>query len=261
MIMGSLFSRRKPVPQNHQPTGCGPRHTAIAICNFPPGPAEQILQMGEQLHLLSQNGEWWKVTSVATGRDCYIPSSHIAKITYRWLYDGISREKAEELLMMPSNRDGSFLIRKSQMRKGCYALSVRHAQHGGWDSVKHYRINCLENNWIYITCHLTFPHLQDLVDYYSDSQDGLCCRLQEPCFIQGSDSGLLPSLSKPVTVKQSNLNWQEINSSELLSENLLPEDSPISLGLRDAINSYVLVTEDLPLETRSTRKGKKCKDI
>ncbi|XP_048351858.1 src-like-adapter 2 isoform X2 [Sphaerodactylus townsendi] len=232
MIMGSLFSRRKPVPQNHQPTGCGPRHTAIAICNFPPGPAEQILQMGEQLHLLSQ-----------------------------WLYDGISREKAEELLMMPSNRDGSFLIRKSQMRKGCYALSVRHAQHGGWDSVKHYRINCLENNWIYITCHLTFPHLQDLVDYYSDSQDGLCCRLQEPCFIQGSDSGLLPSLSKPVTVKQSNLNWQEINSSELLSENLLPEDSPISLGLRDAINSYVLVTEDLPLETRSTRKGKKCKDI
>ncbi|XP_048351859.1 src-like-adapter 2 isoform X3 [Sphaerodactylus townsendi] len=211
MIMGSLFSRRKPVPQNHQPTGCGPRHTAIAICNFPPGPAEQILQMGEQLHLLSQNGEWWKVTSVATGRDCYIPSSHIAKITYRWLYDGISREKAEELLMMPSNRDGSFLIRKSQMRK--------------------------------------------------DSQDGLCCRLQEPCFIQGSDSGLLPSLSKPVTVKQSNLNWQEINSSELLSENLLPEDSPISLGLRDAINSYVLVTEDLPLETRSTRKGKKCKDI
>nr|XP_056700839.1 src-like-adapter 2 [Euleptes europaea] len=232
----------------------------IAVWDFPSGQAEPILKMGEQLHLLSEDGEWWKVISVATGRHCHIPSNHVAKISYRWLYEGISREKAEELLMLPSNREGSFLIRKSQTRKGCYSLSVRHAQHGGWDSVKHYRINCLENNWIYITSRLTFPSLQDLVDHYSDSRDGLCCRLQEPCFIQGSDSGLLPSLSKPVTVKQPNHNWQEINSSDLLSEGPLPEDSPISLGLREAISSYLLVTEDLPLENTSTKKGKKCKD-
>ncbi|KAL8179290.1 UNVERIFIED_CONTAM: hypothetical protein K2H54_062581 [Gekko kuhli] len=157
-----------------------------------------------------RDGEWWKVVSVATGKDCYVPSNYIAKISYRWLYEGVSREKAEELLMLPSNREGSFLIRKSQMME--------------------------------------------------DSRDGLCCRLQEPCFIQGSDLGLLPHLSKPVIVKQPNLNWQEINSSELLSQGPLPEDSSVSLGLREAINSYLLVTEDLPLEDMPTKKRKKCKD-
>ncbi|XP_015263678.1 PREDICTED: src-like-adapter 2 [Gekko japonicus] len=233
---------------------------AIALCNVPSGQAEPILKMGEQLHLLSEDGERWKVVSVATGKGCYIPSNYIAKISYRWLYEGICREKAEELLMLPSNHEGSFLIRKSQMMKGCYSLSVRHAQHGAWDSVKHYHINCLENNWIYITSRLTFPSLQDLVDYYSDSRDGLCCRLQKPCFIQGSDLGLLPHFSKPVIVKQPNLNWREINSSELLSQDPLPGDSPVSLGLREAINSYLLVTEDLLLEDISTQKRKKCKD-
>lgn len=41
-----------------------------------------------------------------------------ACLFFRWLYEGISREKAEELLMLPPNRKGSFLIRKSQMMKG-----------------------------------------------------------------------------------------------------------------------------------------------
>ncbi|XP_054837214.1 src-like-adapter 2 [Eublepharis macularius] len=264
-MMGSLPSRRKPaatwpVPENHQPLGLGPRKTAVAVCNFPFGQVEPILKMGEQLNLLSEDGEWWKVVSVATGKNCYVPSNCIAKISHRWLFEGISREKAEELLMLPSNHEGSFLIRKSQMRKGCYSLSVRHSQRGSCDSVKHYRINCLENNWVYITSRLTFPSLQDLVDYYSDSRDGLCCCLQEPCFIQGSDSGFLPNLSRPVIVKMPNLDWQEINSSELLSEKPQPEDSPISLGLREALSSYLLMTEDLPLEDTSTKKGKKCKD-
>ncbi|XP_077191338.1 src-like-adapter 2 isoform X2 [Paroedura picta] len=261
--MGSLPSRRKPaatqpVPPTHQPTGLGPRQTAIAVCDFPSG--QPILKMGEQLHLLSEDGEWWKVVSVATGKDCYVPSNYITKISDKWLYEDISREKAEELLMLPSNHEGSFLIRKSQMMKGCYSLSIRHSQHGAWDSVKHYHINYLENNRLYITSRLTFPNLQDLVDYYSDCRDGLCCRLQEPCFIQGSDSGLLPNHSESVTVKQPNVNWQEINHSELLSQDPLPEDFPISLGLREAINSYLLMTEDLPLEDASAKKRRRCKD-
>lgn len=41
-----------------------------------------------------------------------------ARLLFRWLYEDISREKAEELLMLPSNHEGSFLIRKSQMIKG-----------------------------------------------------------------------------------------------------------------------------------------------
>lgn len=36
----------------------------------------------------------------------------------RWLYEGVSRQKAEELLLQPGNRSGSFLIRESQTRQG-----------------------------------------------------------------------------------------------------------------------------------------------
>ena len=38
--------------------------------------------------------------------------------TPRWLYEGLSREKAEELLLLPGNHGGAFLIRESQTRRG-----------------------------------------------------------------------------------------------------------------------------------------------
>ncbi|KAM6053751.1 src-like-adapter 2 isoform 3-T4 [Chlamydotis macqueenii] len=85
----------------------------------------------------------------------------------RWLYEGISRQKAEELLLRPGNRSGSFLIRESQTRQGCYSLSVRRGERASWDSVTHYRIQRLENGWLYISPRLTFPSLHDLVDHYS----------------------------------------------------------------------------------------------
>ncbi|XP_042317497.1 src-like-adapter 2 isoform X4 [Sceloporus undulatus] len=229
--MGIFPSRRKeitaePSPQNSQclnpslvvtPPGAN-ISIAIAVCNFPSGHAEPILRMGEQLKLLSE-----------------------------WLYEGISRAKAEELLLLPYNCEGSFLVRDSQVRKGCYSLSIRHTSHASWDCVKHYRINCLENSWLYISPRLTFSSLQELVDYYSETRDGLCCCLKEPCFIQGSTSHLLHNLSKPVVVSKPALNWQEINSSDFLAEGPVPEDSPISLGLREAVTSYLLITEDRPL--------------
>lgn len=73
--------------------------------------------------------------------------------------------------------------------------------------------------------------------------------------------------SKVVPLKWTNSSYKKnasflfhILPSSKLSQDLLPEDSPISLGLREAINSYLLVTEDLPSEDRSTKKRKKCKD-
>uniref|UniRef100_A0A6J0SP07 Src-like-adapter 2 isoform X1 n=1 Tax=Pogona vitticeps TaxID=103695 RepID=A0A6J0SP07_9SAUR len=264
--MGSLPSRKKqiatepsqqPNTQNDQAldSSCGSRTTGastsivVAVCNFPSGHAQPILRMGEQLNLLSEDGEWWKVESVVTGKDCYIPSNHVAKISHRWLYEGINRAKAEELLLLPPNREGSFLIRESQMRKaGGYSLSIRHTNHESWDCVKHYRINCLANNWLYISPRLTFPSLQDLVDYYSETGDGLCCCLKEPCFIQRCIPNLPHNFSKPVVMKKPALNWQELSSSDLLAESPPLEDSPISLGLREAVTSYLLMTENLTLD-------------
>lgn len=44
------------------------------------------------------------------------------RFSSRWLYEGISRSKAEELLLLPSNSEGYFLVRESQMKKGIESL-------------------------------------------------------------------------------------------------------------------------------------------
>ena len=50
---------------------------------------------------------------------------------------------------------------------GCYSLSVRLSRPASWDRIRHYRIQHLDNGWLYISPRLTFPSLQALVDHYS----------------------------------------------------------------------------------------------
>uniref|UniRef100_A0A663N1X1 Src like adaptor 2 n=1 Tax=Athene cunicularia TaxID=194338 RepID=A0A663N1X1_ATHCN len=193
---------------------------------------------------------------VVSGKECHVPSSCVAKVRHRWLYKGISRQKAEELLLGPGNHSGSFMIRESQSRRGCFSLSVRHSEHGSWDSVTHYRIHHLENGWLYISPCLTFPSLHALVDHYSDLGEGLCCLLREPCSTQGGKGAPAPAL--PAVMNKPSLNWDKIDRySLLLSEaTAAAEDSPISLGLREAVSSYLLLTEAAP-ERGSPKKGMK----
>eukprot|EP00075_Anas_platyrhynchos_P039268 XP_027328521.1 src-like-adapter 2 isoform X2 [Anas platyrhynchos] len=252
--MGSLPSREKPfsipmaaaVPTpSPMPTQAAPNSfLALALCDFPSGSdAPTVLRMGEQLNVLSEDGEWWLVASKVSGKECLIPSSCVAKVWHRWLYEGISREKAEELLLRPGNHSGSFLIRQSQTRKGCYSLSVRRTELTSWDSVTHYRIHRLENGWLYISPRLTFSNLHDLVDHYTEGVRAA------------------PALAQPTVVKKPSLNWDKIDSSVLLSEAVPPpeeeEDSPISLGLREAISSYLLLTDGEVPEMGSAGKGVK----
>ncbi|XP_025913464.1 src-like-adapter 2 [Apteryx rowi] len=267
--MGSLPSRQKQLGGLQAAAGAmqppAPRQAApgsflaLAVCDFPSGgEAAAVLRMGEQLRVLSEDGDWWLVASVVSGRECHIPSNCVAKVWHRWLYEGISREKAEELLLRPCNHSGSFLIRASQTRKGCYSLSVRRTERSAWDSVKHYRIHRLENGWLYISPRLTFPSLHDLVDYYSEFGEGLCCLLKEPCYLEGVRQAPAPNLPPPVVVKKPALNWDKVDSSVLFTEaTALPEeDLPISLGLREAISSYLLLTDEAPLENSPAEKGK-----
>ncbi|KAM6053750.1 PREDICTED: src-like-adapter 2 [Chlamydotis macqueenii] len=266
--MGSLPSQEKPlsVPpavadtmQPPLPTQSAPSSfLALALCDFPSGTgAAAVLRMGEQLRVLSEDGEWWLVASEVSGKECHVPSSCVAKVRHRWLYEGISRQKAEELLLRPGNRSGSFLIRESQTRQGCYSLSVRRGERASWDSVTHYRIQRLENGWLYISPRLTFPSLHDLVDHYSEYGEGLCCPLGEPCSMEGARAAPVPAM--PAVVKKPTLNWDTIDSSLLVSAatSQPEEDSPISLGLREAISSYLLLTETAVPEQGPTRKGAK----
>ena len=78
--------------------------------------------------------------------------------------------------MMPFNGYGSYLIRESEINSGDYSLSVRDT-----DRVRHYKINKLPNGTFFITRHVTFKTLQDLVAYYQQQADGLCINLIKPC--------------------------------------------------------------------------------
>ncbi|XP_023570568.1 src-like-adapter 2 isoform X2 [Octodon degus] len=240
--MGSLPSRRKTLPSAGvspcvHGQGAGPlqtercKVTAVALGSFPAGgQAELSLRLGEPLTIISE-----------------------------WLYEGLSREKAEELLLLSGNPGGAFLIRESQSRRGCYSLSVRLSRPASWDRVRHYRIQRLDNGWVYISPRLTFPSLQDLVDHYSELADDICCVLKEPCALQRCSVLPVKDIPPPVTVQRTSLNWKELDSSLLFSETpTTGAASLLSEGLRESLSSYISLTEDVSLDSAKGRsRGRK----
>ncbi|NXW09050.1 SLAP2 protein, partial [Fregetta grallaria] len=230
--MGGLPSREKPLSippaaadtmQPPLPTPAAPSSfLALALCDFPSGAGEAtILRMGEQLRVLSEDGEWWLVVSEVSGKECHVPSSCVAKVRHRWLYEGVSRQQAEELLLRPGNSSGSFLIRESQTRQG------------------------------------ESPRAPSPAPSLSQFGEGLCCPLGEPCSTEGVRVAPVPTMA--TVVKKPSLNWDEIDSSLLFSEAAHPleEDSPISLGLREAISSYLLLAETAAPKQGPAGKGTK----
>ncbi|KAM6147705.1 src-like-adapter 2 [Erethizon dorsatum] len=267
-MMGSLPSRRKTLPSpSVSPCvqGQGPgsmqaercKATAVALGGFPAGgQAEPSLRLGEPLTTLSEDGDWWTVVSQVSGREYRVPSVHVAKISCGWLYEGLSREKAEELLLLPGNPGGAFLIRESQSRRGCYSLSVRLSRPASWDRIRHYRIQRLDNGWVYISPRLTFPSLQDLVDHYSELADDICCILKGPCALQRCSPLPVRNVPPPVTVQRTSLNWEELDSSLLFSEApTTGEASLLSEGLRESLSSYISLTKDVSLDDAKVRRG------
>uniref|UniRef100_A0A8C5X601 SH2 domain-containing protein n=1 Tax=Malurus cyaneus samueli TaxID=2593467 RepID=A0A8C5X601_9PASS len=253
--MGNLPSRVKPlsipaasVNISQPPLLCTPDQCpasgatvmASILCIFPASCS--LSPSGWLISLPHRDGEWWLVASKVSGKECYIPSSCVAKIRHGWLYEGVSRQKAEELLLHPGNDSGSFLIRESQSRQGCYSLSVRHGNNAASASVTHYRIHRLDNGWLYISARLTFPSLHNLVEHYSEFSEGLCCCLSQPCCTGGPRAA--PNPTTPAVVRNPSLHWDKIESSLLFSETTSPpEESLISQGLREAISSYLLLSE------------------
>nr|XP_046274182.1 src like adaptor 1a isoform X2 [Scatophagus argus] len=79
--------------------------------------SEPIYRMGEKLRVIAQEAYWWRVRSVQTRKENYIPNSHVAKVYHGWLFEGVERQKAEELLSLPGNRVGSFLVRESSRER------------------------------------------------------------------------------------------------------------------------------------------------
>ncbi|XP_065608038.1 src-like-adapter [Cyrtonyx montezumae] len=216
--------------------------------------SQPIFHVGEKLRVLSDEGGWWRVHSLTTGRENYIPGKYVAKVYHGWLFEGLGREKAEELLQLPNTKVGSFMIRESETRKGLYSLSVRHRE------VKHYRIFRLPNNWYYISPRQTFQCLEDLVNHYSEVADGLCCVLTTPCLTQCTNNHSRVNQVPPVVMRNKNFNWRSIHRLEMTgdTESTLAaiDDSCLSYGLRESIASYLSLTGDDSSSFVSARKKK-----
>ncbi|KAM3622223.1 uncharacterized protein V6R79_022127 [Siganus canaliculatus] len=239
-------SNRRILENSAEPVTIAPQDSiTVSLCDFPSfDRAGQSMHIGEGLTVVSDDGDFMTVRSMTTGRESYIPTTYTAKVRHRWLFTGISRYKATELLMQPSNHNGAFLIRESETNRDCYSLSVlRRTGSSYMDCVKHYRISQLQNGWLYISPILTFPSLHHLVEHYSESTDGLCCLLTHPCFIQGLDNAR-EARPVPSTVRRPTLNWKDISRSVIFKRKRTESDnSLVSEGLREAITSYLQMTE------------------
>ncbi|XP_072532170.1 src like adaptor 1a [Salminus brasiliensis] len=202
--------------------------------------SEPIFKMGEILRGLSEDGCWWRVRSFQTGTENYIPNNHVAKVYHGWLFEGVARQKAEELLRLPSNTVGSFLIRESPSQRGVYSLSVRHRV------IKHYKIFRMANSWYYISPRLTFQCLEDMVNHYSECSDGICCVLTSPCLSLSNTPANLTTQAPPVVMRR-NFDWRKVERSQLLN----PSDqsgaenrqNTVSFGVRNSIAAYLSVSD------------------
>uniref|UniRef100_A0A4W5R9N0 Src like adaptor 1a n=1 Tax=Hucho hucho TaxID=62062 RepID=A0A4W5R9N0_9TELE len=217
----------------------GEDDTLVVLHDYPfPDISEPIFRIGEKLRVLSQEGNWWRVQSGQSGRENYIPNNYVAKVYHGWLFEGVERQKAEELLRLPGNRLGSFMIRESTQQRGVYSMSVKHR------SIKHYKIYRLENNgWYYISPRLTFQCLEEMVNHYCDSADGLCCVLTGPCL--SGTANLLDTTTQPppVVMRRNNFDWKKVDRKDLISagapQGQQNRDTMVSYGVRKSIASYL----------------------
>ncbi|XP_076864844.1 src like adaptor 1a [Brachyhypopomus gauderio] len=217
--------------------------------------SEPIFRTGEKLKGLSQEGCWWKVLSWQTGTENYIPNNYVAKVYHGWLFEGVGRQKAEELLSLPGNTTGSFLIRESPSERGMYSLSVRHRV------VKHYKIFRLANSWFYISPRLTFQCLEDMVNHYSDSSDGICCVLSAPCLALSNTAPSSFSQAPPVVMRR-NFDWMKVDQSQLMeqSDQNQTRQNTVSYGVRNSIADYLSITGTSE-QTKKAQRSKKSKTV
>lgn len=166
----------------------------VATSNFagiaPGGRPVLSFVVGDDIEVINKHDpEWWEGRSKKTGAVGYFPQSHVTlKATsryeettikeevhstpppshlnvslksYNWFAGKKDRPLAEQALTDKS--DGTFLIRESVNRSGEYALSVKFR-----NNVKHIKIP-YEEGAFYLTKAITFPSVEELVEYYKNN--------------------------------------------------------------------------------------------
>ncbi|CAL8294018.1 unnamed protein product [Merluccius merluccius] len=223
-----------------------------------PNAGRPVFRLGEKLIVLLQEASWWRVRSLRSQHENYIPNTHVAKVYHGWLFEGLGRQKAEALLQMPCNIPGSFMVRESSSERGVYSLSVKHR------GIQHYRICRMDNSWYYISPRLTFQCLEDMINHYSDCADGLCCALTNPCLStpdrQDRAAAEQPNTAPPVVMRR-NFNWKDADRYKLCCLETLSDDgggdAAMSYGVRNSLASYLSLSGTLSPARGSKRVNQK----
>uniref|UniRef100_UPI00398F3C73 tyrosine-protein kinase Fyn isoform X2 n=1 Tax=Pristiophorus japonicus TaxID=55135 RepID=UPI00398F3C73 len=169
---------------------------------------------GEKFQILNNTeGDWWEARSLQSGGTGYIPSNYVAPVdsiqAEEWYFGKLGRKEAERQLLSVCNPRGTFLIRESETTKGAYSLSIRDWDDTKGDHVKHYKIRKLDNGGYYITTRAQFETLQQLVQHYAESADGLCHNLTMVC------TNMVPQ-----TVGLAKDSWEILRESLILEKKL-----------------------------------------
>uniref|UniRef100_A0A2K6EPI2 Src like adaptor n=1 Tax=Propithecus coquereli TaxID=379532 RepID=A0A2K6EPI2_PROCO len=117
--MGNSMKSTPAPPERPLPSPEGLDSDFLAVLSDYPSPdiSPPIFRRGEKLRIISDEGGWWKAISLSTGRESYIPGICVARVYHGWLFEGLGRDKAEELLQLPDTKVGSFMIRESETKK------------------------------------------------------------------------------------------------------------------------------------------------
>ncbi|XP_045836554.1 tyrosine-protein kinase Srms [Meles meles] len=147
--------------------------------------AELSVSRGDMLCALREDGDYIFARRLSSAPSTgLVPITHLARATpetlsdHPWYFSGMSRARAQQLLLSPASAPGAFLVRPSESSRGDYSLSVRvQAQ------VHHYRISTAADG-LYLQKGRPFPSLEELLAYYKASWKLTQSPRLQPCVPQ-----------------------------------------------------------------------------
>ncbi|XP_063810915.1 tyrosine-protein kinase SRK3-like [Pseudophryne corroboree] len=163
-------------------TGGLRRSTKVSRYSYKPRSADDLeVAKGQRLQIINSLGEWLIARTVnqnGESRTGYIPRTYLADAgsleAEDWYSGPLTKLDAKRYLLQEQNRTGSYLVWRREQDK-CYYISVRVD-----DLVRHYRI-LQDQDSVYLVKRKSFSSIPELVQYYQQSCDGLCARLETPC--------------------------------------------------------------------------------
>lgn len=83
--------------------------------------------------------------------------------SFSWFFESTTRIEAEEMVMMESNAVGTFVLRPSERFPNCFSLTVKDFNVQDGYHVRNYRVKSDERGGFYISTHLRYRTLADLI--------------------------------------------------------------------------------------------------